>query len=249
VTDQDLAVPTALQPWIAQITVATTEPQLLVLTPDPATSLVWRVTAAGESDVLVAGPRTRAAYHHGKQLPLCMKLRIRPGLTPPFLGIAADEIVDRVVPLSQLWGRSAVRLGEELAELDPAAAVDRLAQRLTRRLPQGTPERADLVRAAVEVLSSTAFAPMRVGEAAGALGVGERYLRKIFGPAVGVSPKQFAGIARVRKVLAGAQGGSWSGLAAEAGYYDQSHLVAEFRRLMRVTPGAFAAGRVPTTTC
>jgi AraC-like DNA-binding protein len=53
----------------------------------------------------------------------------------------------------------------------------------------------------------------------------------------------------VRKVIAGAQGGSWSGLAAEAGYYDQSHLVAEFRRLMRVTPGAFAAGRVPTTTC
>jgi hypothetical protein len=30
VTDQDLEVPTALQPWIAQITVATTEPQLLV---------------------------------------------------------------------------------------------------------------------------------------------------------------------------------------------------------------------------
>jgi hypothetical protein len=24
---------------------------------------------------------------------------------------------------------------------------------------------------------------------------------------------------------------------------------AEFRRLMRVTPGAFAAGRVPTTSC
>jgi AraC-like DNA-binding protein len=42
---------------------------------------------------------------------------------------------------------------------------------------------------------------------------------------------------------------SWSGLAAEAGYYDQSHLVAEFRRLMRVTPGAFAAGRVRTTSC
>jgi AraC-like DNA-binding protein len=129
--------------------------------------------------------------------------------------------------------------------------VERLTQRLIRRLPQGTPEHADLVRAAVAVLSSTTSVPgaVRVSEAAGALGVGERYLRKIFGPAVGVSPKQFAGIARVRKVLAGAQSGSWSGLAAEAGYYDQSHLVAEFRRLMRVTPGAFAAGRVPTTTC
>jgi AraC-like DNA-binding protein len=53
----------------------------------------------------------------------------------------------------------------------------------------------------------------------------------------------------VRKVLAGGQSGSWSGLASDAGYYDESHLVAEFRRLMRVTPEAFAAGRVPTTTC
>jgi methylphosphotriester-DNA--protein-cysteine methyltransferase len=78
-------------------------------------------------------------------------------------------------------------------------------------------------------------------------GVSERYLRRVFTQGVGISPKHFARISRVRKVLG--RPGSWSAVAAEAGDFDQSHLVAEFRSIMRVTPGAFEAGRVPVTTC
>jgi AraC-like DNA-binding protein len=77
--------------------------------------------------------------------------------------------------------------------------------------------------------------------------VSERYLRRVLTQGVGISPKHFARISRVRKVLG--RPGSWSAVAAEAGYFDQSHLVAEFRSIMRVTPGAFEAGRVPVTTC
>jgi AraC-like DNA-binding protein len=31
----------------------------------------------------------------------------------------------------------------------------------------------------------------------------------------------------------------WARIATEAGYYDQAHLIAEFRQLIGVTPGAF----------
>jgi AraC-like DNA-binding protein len=36
---------------------------------------------------------------------------------------------------------------------------------------------------------------------------------------------------------------SWTGLAYDAGYADQAHLVREFRALAGVTPGAYAAER------
>ena len=42
---------------------------------------------------------------------------------------------------------------------------------------------------------------------------------------------------------------SWSTAAAGAGYADQSHLIADVRALMRVTPAASATGRVPVTDC
>jgi AraC-like DNA-binding protein len=34
-------------------------------------------------------------------------------------------------------------------------------------------------------------------------------------------------------------------LANDTGYYDQSHMAAEFRAMMQVALGEFAAGRLP----
>ena len=51
----------------------------------------------------------------------------------------------------------------------------------------------------------------------------------------------------VRTVLA-ADAGRWSDIAATAGYYDQSHMTAEFRHFMGVPPAAFTAGRRPAAT-
>ncbi|HZX01342.1 helix-turn-helix domain-containing protein [Kribbella sp.] len=87
----------------------------------------------------------------------------------------------------------------------------------------------------------------RVGQTADQLGVSERYLRRVFRQAVGVSPKHFARIARVRRVIGTRR--SWADTAAYAGYTDQSHLIADFRALMHVTPKAYATGNVPLSTC
>jgi AraC-like DNA-binding protein len=54
-----------------------------------------------------------------------------------------------------------------------------------------------------------------------------------------------ARIMRARGVLERARGRSdvdWSSIALEAGYYDQSHLIAEFKELTGLAPAAWAAG-------
>ncbi|TDO64127.1 helix-turn-helix protein [Kribbella sp. VKM Ac-2571] len=238
-----------MHPWIENVTLQAPTTPITVLPPDPATTVVWRMTRAGESDVLIAGPRTKAAYHTSKDLPVCLRLRIRPGRALPLLGAAADELVDRTVPLSDLTGPSANALAGRLAsykdEPEQAAAV--LGDFLLGRLPRRLPDRLELVGEAAAELGAGG-APRTVGETAQRLGVSERYLRRVFREAVGVSPKHFARITRVRTVIAQARR-SWSDAAACAGYTDQSHLIADFRSLMRVTPEAYATGRVPLSTC
>jgi AraC-like DNA-binding protein len=67
--------------------------------------------------------------------------------------------------------------------------------------------------------------------------VSERQLERLFRERVGVSPKMLSRLARFQRALAGFDGESnWADVAAEAGYYDQSHLLHDFRRFAGETP-------------
>ena len=75
----------------------------------------------------------------------------------------------------------------------------------------------------------------------------ERHLRNLFSDCIGLSPKHLQRIARVRRVLAHGHSSTsrWAHLAVTVGYYDQSHMTAEFRTMMGVPPAAFFAGHLP----
>ena len=108
--------------------------------------------------------------------------------------------------------------------------VDRLVPVADLEIPAAprTPDD-DLVEAATGLLASSG-----VGATARSLGVSERQLRKLF-------PR----IDRVRTVIA-SRADDLADVAARTGYYDQSHMTTEFRRLMGVPPAAFNAGRLPS---
>ncbi|WP_405615414.1 hypothetical protein [Streptomyces sp. NBC_01508] len=128
-----LPVPVALRPWIERISVAVyaaAEGRPLIHPPDPATEVLWRTTGdsrrtgGGGGGVVVLGPRTRASYYEGKDVPLCVRLRLPTGSATDLLGVPAGELVDRVLPLEELWGRPrADRLADEPASLGPGPAV------------------------------------------------------------------------------------------------------------------------------
>jgi AraC-like DNA-binding protein len=78
-----------------------------------------------------------------------------------------------------------------------------------------------------------------VNEVAEDLGVSERHLRRLFREAVGLSPKNFAMLARFHRALRAARletHDGWASIASAAGYYDQAHLISDFRRIAGVTP-------------
>jgi AraC-like DNA-binding protein len=172
------------------------------------------------------------------------------------LGRAISDLVDRAVPLVDLWGEDGSRLVPALAELSldlAALSLDSLVEpfqlALDSRLGRGVDgDRSSdhLVERAARMLSpGPDVATERVTAVARRVGISDRQLRNLFADAVGVSPKRFAQIERVRAVLARARAEGLAAVAAELGYFDQSHMTAQFRRLVGVPPRAFFAGRLP----
>lgn len=138
------------------------------------------------------------------------------------------------------------------------AAADRLALlvgELERRLgavPRRGHAGCGFAVRALEVEPET-----RVRDLCARLGVSRQALARAFHEHVGVSPKTLGRVLRlqraVRLLARGAAGGRararLADLALDAGYYDQSHLVAEFKELAGLTPSAYlietAGGLVP----
>ena len=250
-------IPTpALRPWIADVTLLRPDSaRPLVHLPDAATALVYRRTGVGEGDLRVIGPRGRASYFPGKDLPMCIRIRMRPGAARSVFGVPVSELRDQAVPLTDLWGDRATRLESRLNDLaGPDPVLGGIEDALLESLHGNADSRDLLLRKAVESLSTTGE---RVGALARRLAVSERHLRDLFTDRVGLSPKHFARIQRVRTVLAraGSSGSAgsagsaeWAGLALDTGYYDQSHMTADFHTLMGVSPAAFRAGRFPAGT-
>ncbi|GKQ40708.1 hypothetical protein ALMP_72310 [Streptomyces sp. A012304] len=194
--------------------------------PDHATTLLLRTD---KRELIVMGPRTRAAYHVAVPGHSCVRVRMRPGRAQALLGRSLRDFADRAVPLRELPG-----LDVDQFAADPVAALEKaLADR---------PEPSGRLGEAARLLVGA-----NVATTAARLHMSERRLHTLFTDGTGLSPKHFARIDRVRTVLA-ADAGRWADIAAAAGYYDQSHMTAEFRHFMGVPPAAFTAGRRPTAT-
>ena len=208
--------------------------------PDGRTSLVFRVLEEGRrGDVAVAGPRTRALYKRPTGVARALIVRLRPGWSTSLLGVTASAVTDQIVLLAELWGPSADELSSELlAARSPQAAIDRLSDALTTRALQTLePASARLARRAVRLFEGD---EVRVDNVAKQLGVTARHLRRAFVETIGVGPKDFARTVRLQRALRRAEtSDDWSQIAAGTGYYDQAHLIADFRRFLGLTPSAF----------
>jgi AraC-like DNA-binding protein len=174
----------------------------------------------------------------------------KPGGAYPFFGLPIDELADTGAPLDLLWGEAAQTFRDDLL-LSHAAGGDVsavIARHLVARMRTRPfePPGAVAARAAVDLLTRGES----VADVARTLGVSGRTLRRTFRATVGLGPKTYARIARFQRALAlGSRSeGSWAEVARAAGYFDQSHLIAEFRDLALVAP-ASADAHPPRRDC
>lgn len=167
--------------------------------------------------------------------------RIRLGASDAVLGIQASEIAGQIVPLEELWDDATIRrLYTQLDETpDTASAAVVLEKTLTARLAKKHHGRTNVQLA---LTAADKLMKSNVNLVALELGVSERHLRRVFQETIGVSPKAYAKVTRFHWALQAARDEvrpHWASIAVDAGYYDQAHLIADFRSIAGATPRTF----------
>lgn len=166
--------------------------------------------------------------------------RLHPGTSAAVFGVPACALAGEIVALEAFWSESEMqrfydhlivtRSTVEAALVVESAIAERFVNAST------SPIFSPLAMMATARLTSTS-----VNAVATELGMSERQFRRVFREAMGMSPKAFAKLARFRSALTASQNNreaSWASIAVGCGYYDQAHLIDEFRAIAGVTPRA-----------
>jgi AraC-like DNA-binding protein len=191
---------------------------------------------------MVSGPASRATVIEFEEGHGHVAVSFALGAASCFLGVPVSALRDDLVPLPELWGRTGACLRERLLETaTPGAALAVMEEALLYAMVPSGPDPA--VIAAAGALDRG----VAVGEVADRLGLLPRTLRRRFTAQVGLTPKRFARIQRLKRVVRDLDGHSsadWAAVAIRHGYADQPHLAGEFRELAGVTPTAYLRSRV-----
>lgn len=161
-------------------------------------------------------------------------VRFRPGMAGRFVKAAPAEFTDALVPLEEVWGRA----GRELAgRLEKARSPEEWLKIVTAGLPE--PVSISPVQRAIEALT-VAHGRLDLDWLADQANLSPRQFRRRCLEESGLPPKQLSRVLRFRRActLAGAGGADWAEVALDAGYFDQSHLIRDFREFSGQTPMA-----------
>lgn len=168
----------------------------------------------------------------------------------PWLGERMAGLSDRIIALADAVGDGALALRERLLNTSSLEARFELVERwlISRLSPRAIVHPA--VRWAVDRIAASG-GRVPIEELAVQTGFTRKHLGNLFQQQVGLSPKSLARVHRFRSALEMLNRSNgevpWAALAEQCGFYDQSHLINEFRRLTGFSPTELARRDRPDT--
>ena len=162
-------------------------------------------------------------------------------LTRDIFDVEPSALVDRIVSLDDLWHRDdADRLLAVVASLEQRRAASAFKDALLSR--DGTPSTRELVGDAAAHRITTRAGHVSIADMARSHGLSRHQFARRFTTATGVPPKLFARIARFQALvqsLLATDVSRWAALSSGWGFYDQAHMINEFRTLAGTPPTTF----------
>ncbi len=150
-------------------------------------------------------------------------VRFRPAGSTPYLQVPAHLLTDLVVDLGTLWKQEQIdRLWDSGSPL--SALQYAVEQKNSGELPDSR------VESAIALLEHS-----QVNDVSSAVGLSRQQLTRLFQQTVGVGPKRFRRILRLRRLidqLKNGTAGDRGDLVHDLGFYDVSHMSREVRELV-----------------
>ena len=166
-------------------------------------------------------------------------------------GIDMKHISDKIIDASDIWNYEITLLYEEVlskrSTLEQIAAIEYFLKK--KRRQQSANERIPLLNHTLHQMeNNNIFSVTQLRESNF---ITKKTFERYFLSFVGVTPKQYANICRfnnVRTYLDLLQTEvDWHNIVVNFGYYDQSHLIREFKRYAGKTPSEYVS-LIPRTT-
>jgi methylphosphotriester-DNA--protein-cysteine methyltransferase len=159
----------------------------------------------------------------------------------PFFRFPLNELTDNIVSLEFVWGRKGREIAERINEAPTAESrAEILEDALAGLLAKNSAS--DRVVETASRLITENMGLTAIDRIADSIGVNGRRLERRFQQSLGLSPKRFSRIIRFQNFLAAVRSGPSASIldtALSFGYYDQAHLIREFREFSGKTPLAF----------
>ncbi len=194
----------------------------------------------GQSTHVIGAMRKPALVRFGQNLEI-IGIRFQPGGAYPFLRAPLHEITDQAVPIHDLSRNSKLAIDAQLAETrDVLSRIDRVEKLLLSRLGSLGCSDETLAYVISHILRQGGH--VSVAALQQWTGISTRQLQRRFKTRTGLTPKSFCRIVRFRAALAILKRQptqNWADFACRAGFYDQAHLIREFRSLAGLTPTAY----------
>lgn len=211
--------------------------QPLNAVPDGCVDLLFGI---GEKDVrcYIGGTVLKMKYWPFDENRRYFGVRFLPGqcILPKDLGIADIINTDIEIPVSAYGSDISQQLYEAGSIGEKAKVVTDLLKKADSRPAFDTGEEIEsYIRRRIYETNGT----LSIREISEETGYSECYTRRVFHKTHGISPKTFEKIVRFQNILsemAKLPSTDYYALALGSGYYDQSHMVKEFKSFMGITP-------------
>lgn len=165
-------------------------------------------------------------------------IRFKPGGAVPFLRIPLHELTGHILPAAEHWRGFVPEMEERLQGAQSFTEKIQHAEAVLLRLFRPEDDRA--VETLIDRIMASA-GRRSITQLARAIGLSTRQLERRFQMHVGLGPKLLARIIRFQKIFKALEENphGWSEVALACGYYDQAHLIHDFKAFSGQNPSAF----------
>ncbi len=181
----------------------------------------------------------KAVKVYQKPFTRCLGVRFKPGAVQQLTGVSLKELNNTAYPLQDLLPELAdLAMDETLKQTPPSQIIDKINSWLTNQTKE--PFENHIVSAFIsETVNKKGSIVIK--DFCTSFGMHKSTLEKNFKQETGLSPKQYATLIRFNYLLNKMlfSGTNLTETGYEMGYFDQSHMIKDFRKITGISPGEF----------